>query len=439
MSAREDFAYANDVRAAMKSRRGDRAWTQLLVIALLIAAAVAWANVAVVEEVTTGQGRIIPSSQVQVVQTLEGGIVREIMVSEGDIVEAGQVLIEVDDTSLASRLGELRSRKNAVEAEIIRLTAEAHGEDEVTFPDELREAAPREVAAQQDAFAARRTQLRGERDILNQQLLQRRQELTEMQATQAKLKATLAPLQRELELTSRLSSRGVVPEVDLLRLQRQHAEAEGSLAVLEASLPRAEAAISESETRLETVAARFRAEARERLAKVIGERSILEESEVAAADLVRRTQLAAPVRGIVNKINVSSIGAVVQPAVDIVEIVPLDDALLVEAQIRPQDVAFIHPGQDASIKLTAYDYSVYGDLAGKVERIGADTQSDERGNTFYRVILKTDENGLTRNGRQLEIIPGMVASVDIQTGSKTVWDYVMKPVLKIRDEALRER
>ncbi|MEZ5877822.1 MAG: HlyD family type I secretion periplasmic adaptor subunit [Tepidamorphaceae bacterium] len=439
MSAREDFAYANDVRAAMKARRGDSAWLQLVVIGGLIAAAVAWAHIAVVEEVTTGQGRVIPSSQVQVVQTLEGGIVRAINVSEGDIVEAGQVLIEVDDTSLASRLGELRSRKNAIEAEIIRLTAEAHGEEDLAFPPELVEAAPREVAAQQEAFRARRTKLRGEREILKQQLLQREQELTELQATQAKLKATLAPLERELELTRKLATRGVVPEVDLLRLERQYAEASGELAVLEAALPRAEAAITESRTRLDSVESVFRADARERLAKSISDRSVLEESEIAAADLVRRTQLAAPVRGIVNKINVSSIGAVVQPAVDIVEIVPLDDALLIEARIRPQDVAFIHPGQDASIKLTAYDYSVYGDLAGKVERIGADTQTDDRGNPFYRVILRTDEGGITRNGHKLDIIPGMVASVDIQTGSKTVWDYVMKPVLKIRNEALRER
>ncbi|MCB1474144.1 MAG: HlyD family type I secretion periplasmic adaptor subunit [Rhodobiaceae bacterium] len=439
MRAREDFAFANDPRAAMQSRRGDGAWLQLLVIAALLASAVAWARFAVVEEVTTGGGRVIPSSQTQVVQTPESGIVRAINVAEGDIVEAGQVLIEIDDTSFASRLGELRSRKNAIEAEIVRLTAEAHGEGELSFPRELQDAAPREVAAQLAAFLARQSKLRGEREILNQQLVQREQEKVELEATHTKLKATIVPLERELELTRKLAARNVVPEVDLLRLERQYAEAAGELAILEASLPRAQAAITESRTRLETVEAAFRADARERLAKAIADRSVLEESEVAAAELVRRTQLTAPVRGIVNKINVSSIGAVLQPAVDIVEIVPLDDALLIEARIRPQDVAFIHPEQAASIRLTAYDYSVYGDLAGRVERIGADTQTDERGNPFYRVILRTEDGGRTRNGRELEIIPGMVATVAIQTGSKTVWDYLMKPVLKIRNEALRER
>ena len=183
----------------------------------------------------------------------------------------------------------------------------------------------------------------------------------------------------------------------------------------------------------------FQAEARERLAKVIADLGVLIEAEVAAADLVRRTELRAPVRGIVNTINVSTIGAVVQPAVDIVEIVPLDDTLLVEARIRPQDVAFIRPDQAASVKLTAYDYTVYGDLAGHVERISADTSRDERGDAYYRVTVRTDEGGLTHNGRALEIIPGMVATVDIQTGRKTVLDYVMKPVLKVRNEALRER
>lgn len=297
MSAREDFAYANDVRAALRSRRGDGAWLQLIVIAALIAAAVGWAHFAVVEEVTTGQGRVIPSTQVQVVQTLEGGIVRAIRVAEGDIVEAGQVLIEVDDTSHSSRLGELRSRKNALEAEIVRLAAEAHGEGDLVFPPELEKAAPREVAAQTNAFLARAEKLRGEREILAQQLFQREQELAELEATHAKLTATRAPLRREVELTRRLAERGVVPEVDLLRLERQLAEADGGLAVVEASLPRARAQISESRTRLATVEAAFRAEARERLARVVGERSVLEESEVAAADRVRRTHLTAPVRG----------------------------------------------------------------------------------------------------------------------------------------------
>ncbi len=439
MSSRDDFAFANDARAAMESTRGDGAWLPLLVIACLMVAGVVWASLAVVEEVTSGQGRVVPSSQIQVVQTLEGGIVRSIDVQEGDIVEPGQVLIVVDDTSLASKLGELRSRKRALQAEEVRLTAEANGEATLEFSDELRRAAPRAVAAQQQAFRARRAKLANEREILRQQILQREQELRELEARQAKLAATLAPLERELQLTRNLARRNVVPEVDLLRLERQYADAVGEQAVVEAALPRARAAIAESQTRVGAVESVFQAEARERLARVIADLGVLEESEVAAADLVRRTELRAPVRGIVNKINVSSIGAVVQPAVDIVEIVPLDDTLLIEARIRPQDVAFIRPDQEASVKLTAYDYTVYGDLAGRVERISADTSLDERGDAYYRVMVRTGEAGLVHNGRTLEIIPGMVASVDIQTGRKTVLDYVMKPVLKVRDEALRER
>jgi adhesin transport system membrane fusion protein len=206
-----------------------------------------------------------------------------------------------------------------------------------------------------------------------------------------------------------------------------------------AGLPRAKSSIVEARNRVDNARAIVRAEARERLVKAKAELAIIEESIKGAEDKVARTALRAPVRGIVNKLNVTTIGAVVRPSQDVVEIVPLDDTLLIEAKIRPRDVAFVRPDQEASVKLTAYDYSVYGQLDGEVERISADTIADERSETFYRVILRTNRNYLEKDGKRLPIIPGMVAQVDIQTGKKTVLDYILKPITKVRHEAFRER
>ncbi len=439
MIGRAEFEFANDVRAAMEERAPRTAWLLIGAIAFVLLSALLWSLWATVEEVTTGSGRVIPSSQVQVVQTLERGIVRAIMLREGDLVEQGQVLMRIDDTGAASQLGELRQRRWALLAEIARLRAEAEDADAIAEVPELQENASAAVLSEAEVFRARRAKLDEELAVLAQQLVQKQQELQEFSAKQAKLSAALAPLKKELELTTRMRERDVVPEIELLRLQRQFAELDGELEVVRRSVPRAKAAVAEVERRQGEARARFRADARERLARAGTELAITEESIKAAQDKVVRTALKAPVRGVVNKLNVNTIGAVVQPGQDLIEIVPLDDTLLIEANIRPQDVAFIRPEQEASIKLTAYDYLVYGALKGHVERISADTIADERGETFYRVIVRTDRSHIRQEAKELPIIPGMVATVDILTGEKTVFDYLIKPIRRVRNEALRER
>ena len=435
----DEFEFANDVRAAVAERPPRAAWALVLAVLLMLAAGVAWANWAVVEEVTTGAGRVIPSRQLQVVQSLEAGIIREILVDEGDLVAAGDILMHIDDTSFSSRLGELQQRQYAYQAEIARLEAEANESETLDVPPELVEAAPAAVAAQGAAFTARRAHLAEEIQVLEQQLRQREQEVEELHVREQRLVAALEPLERELELTRELHQRGVIPEIEMLRLERQLAENQGELAVVRSSMPRAATAIEEARDMIDNRRANYRAEAREKLAETGAELAVIEESLRAARDRVVRTTLRAPVRGAINKLNVTTIGAVVQPGQSIFEIVPIDDALLIEARIRPQDVAFIRPDQPASVKLTAYDFQVYGALAGRVERISADTIADEEGETFYRVIVRTDQNHLSEGGRQLPIIPGMVATVDIQTGEKTVLDYLLNPIVRVRHEAFRER
>lgn len=439
MIGNRDHEYANDVRAALEERAPRTTWILILIICASFIGLIVWASQATLEEVTTGSGRVIPSRQIQVVQTLEGGIVREISIGEGDLVEKDQVLMQIDDTGFASKLGEIKQRRWALMAEIARLTAEGNGADTVPDDPDLSEHAPQALASERAVFRSRNAKLQEDVSILKEQLIQKEKELIEFTAKRDKLAATREPLARELKLTETLYKRKVVPEVEFLRLKRQMAEISGELAIVNAALPRAESSIEEARNRMNSATVSFQLQARERLAQIQPELAIIEESIKAAKDRVTRTALKAPVRGIINKLNVTTIGAVVQPGKDIIEIVPLDDTLLIEAQIRPQDVAFIRPDEKASVKLTAYDYLIYGALEGKIERISADTITDDRGERVYRVIVRTMQNHLKTVKGDLPIIPGMVATVDIQTGEKTVLDYLLKPIRRGQKEALRER
>lgn len=439
MISRADTEFANNARAAVETRASRGLTLQVMAIGLLLVAFLGWAHWATVSEVATGIGKVIPSRQLQIVQSLEGGIVQQLFVVEGQSVEEGQPLVRIDDTGFASRLGEVSKRRAALSSEIARLEAEAADAAEVRFDARLRSEAPAAVALEIETFRARRAKLDSDMAVLAQLLTQREQEVTELEARRNKAITTLSPLNRELALNRDLAKRGVVAEVDVLRLERQAAELTGDLRVVEAALPRTQTAILEARSRMEGARATFTAQVRERLAQVQADATVIDESIKGARDRVARTTLRSPVKGVVNKVAVTTLGAVVQPGQALVEIVPIDDTLLIESRVRPQDVAFIRPAQVASVKLTAYDYLVYGALTGKVERIGADTITDPRGETFYQVIVRTDRNWLGSAESKLTVIPGMIASVDIESGRKSVLDYLLKPVLRVRHEALRER
>lgn len=411
-----DFAYANDVRAAvrLKTPRTSRMllWTSVSLLACFLL----WAHFAVLEEVKRGNGKVVPSRQIQVVQSLEGGIVGDLLVQEGAVVQQGQSLMRIDDTKFAAEFGEIRERRAAMAARVARLEAEARGRNTITFPEQTDQVAPTAVATETSVFNARVQKLAQDVDVLTQQI--------------TRLTQSSALLDRELALTRKLYDQKVVPEIEMIRLERQSAEAKGQLA--------------EAKSKATTMVTTFRAQADEDLAKSRGDLAVLDENIKSAQDRVRRTDLRAPVRGIVNKLNITTIGAVVQPGANVMDIVPLDDTLLIEGKIRPQDIAFIRPNQDAVVKISAYDSSVYGHLEGKVERISADTILDDkaegaqRPETYYRVMIRTDKNHLGTEQNPLPIIPGMVTSVEILTGKKSVLDYLMKPARTLRDEALRE-
>jgi adhesin transport system membrane fusion protein len=411
-----DFAFANDIRAAVELRTPRTSRMLLLTTLALLVSGLVWANFAVLDEVKRGNGHVVPSRQTQVVQSLEGGIVQGVFAQEGAIVTEGQLLMRIDDTNFAAQLGEIRERRAAMAARVARLEAEALGRPKPVFPDSLLVDAPSAVDAEKSVFETRARKLAQDIDVLGQQ--------------ETKLTETLQFGSRELEMTRKLAVEKVVPEIELLRIQRQVSDIRGQLA--------------EVQSRMVTAKTTFRSQADEDLAKSRGDLAVLEENMKSAQDKVRRADLKSPVHGIVNKVNVTTIGAVVQPGASLMEIVPLDDTLLVEGRIRPQDIAFIRPGQDAVVKVSAYDSSVYGTLKGKVERISADTIIDdkgdknERGETYYRVMVRTDKNYLGGTEHPLPIIPGMVTTVEVLTGSKTVLDYIIKPARTLRDQALRE-
>jgi adhesin transport system membrane fusion protein len=324
-------------------------------------------------------------------------------------------------------------------AELIRLRAEAASSDSLEFPQDLG-LNPRVVAAERAIFDTRRKQLQLELDVLRDRLAQREAEARELTAQQARLLSVVEPLRREVEISEGLFRGGTFSEIEILRLRGDLARTEGDILVLSATQERAASSIAEIETQIASAQSAYELTAQERISVVLAELSVVEESLIAAEDRVLRTALRAPVRGTINRVNVTNVGSVVQSGTVLADIVPLDDSLLVEAQVSPRDVAFVRVGAPASVKITAYDYLRYGDLPARVERIGADALLTEDGSSFFQVMLRTDSTFLQdENGSDLAISAGMIASIDIQSGQKTVLEYLVQPVLRAQHEALRER
>ncbi len=402
----------------------------IVVLVLLI-----WAAFARVQEVTRGEGRVVPSRQLQIVQSLDGGVVDDILVREGQQVEAGQLLLSIDKTRATSGVRESAAQGFALQARVARLRALAEGnafrppkpggaEEQHILDDERR------------LYEAKITELSTLVSISRAQLAQRQQELSEVQAKRYAAKAGLELGQQELTQTRPLLATGAVSQVDVLRLEREISRAKGDLEQATAQIGRMQSAIGEASRKIQETELTFRNEAGRDLAEAMGKLNSLNEGAVALVDKVDKTQVKSPVRGRVQRLLANTVGGVVQPGKDIVEIVPLDDALVLEARVLPRDIAFIHPGQEANVKFTAYDFSIYGGMEAKVENISPDTVIDEKGNAFYVVRVRTTRPSLSD---KLPIIPGMTAEVDVLTGDKTVLHYLLKPVLKVHAYALRER
>jgi adhesin transport system membrane fusion protein len=390
-----DVPFLRAARAAQIADSHPFAGSSLLLLVLFLLVAYLWADNASLDEVTRGEGAVVPSSREQVIQSLEGGILAELTVREGDIVEKGQVLLRIDDTRSGASLREGELKSQSLRAEIARLQAEAAGTSP-QFPKDIEAAV---VERERKNFVSR---------------------LTAVEESAASLKRNLELAEKELGMTQPMVARGAVSEVEVLRLQRQIIELKGQIQDRRNS---------------------FKAEARGKQAEKEAELSGIMEVLTAKKDEVSRSLVRSPMRGTVKNIKVTTLGGVIGPGQDIMEIIPIEERLLIEAKIRPADVAFLHAGQQATVKLTAYDYTIYGSLRGHLEHISADTLTDENPphERFYRVYVRTDSAALNGKKGPLPVIPGMVATVEVLTGHKTVLEYLLKPVLKTRDNALHER
>jgi len=433
-----DDGFLTDSAAAVALGASRTSHLILACTALFFGVALTWAALARVDEVTRGEGKIIPSSRVQVVQNLEGGILTEILVHEGDIVEKDQPLLRLDDIRFASSYRETRAKYLALLASAARLKAEAE-QQQASMPDVVLQEDPALAENELALFRSRAAELASNRNTLEQQEEQTRLEIEELTAKRNKLARSHALVKQELAMSEPLAADGAISEVELLRLKRTVNDTRGELEAAELAIPRLQSAHEEVKSKIKDLEIRFRTEARSDLNSVENELSSMQETMRGQQDRVTRTLVKSPVRGTVKQLMVTTVGGVIQPGMDLVEIVPLDSSLVVEAHVRPSDIAFLHPDQDAVVKLSAYDYAIYGGLPAKLEHISADTITDVNGESFFLIRVRTERSYLGTDAAPLQIIPGMTAMVDILTGEKTVLDYLLKPVLRARERALRER
>ena len=412
-----------------------RARRLLRLAALLIVVLVVWAFYAEIDTVTRGEARVIPTRQVQVVQTVDGGVVEKIHVKEGDVVAEGQLLLRIDPTRFTSNLQESRVSQLALEAKILRLQALTRGTPFRPTAKLLKEA-PDVVAQESRLYTSRMAEIQAQVNIAENQLAQRKQELNEVRARREQAERGLELVTRELNATRPMIASGAVSEVEVLRLEREVTRLRGDREQATAQIARVQSAIAEATRKIEEVQLTSRNEMSRELSETMGKLATQAEGGVALADKVKHADIKSPVRGTVKRLLVNTVGGVVQPGKEVLEIVPLDDALVLEVQITPRDIAFLHPGQEAVVKFTAYDYAIYGGLVADLINISPDSVLDDKGNAFYHVRVRTRKTSL---GPNLPIIPGMVAQVDILTGKKTILSYLLKPVLRAKSNAMTER
>ena len=436
---KHDTKFMRDLDAATSARPALSGNMMLFAIGLFIVVGIWWSAVAEIDQVTIGSGQVIPSSQIQVIQNLEGGILAEMLVQEGNRVEAGQILMRLDDTDAASKLGEDTARYLGLSVTKSRLEAEVEGRD-ISIPTEISRRAPHIALTEMALFKSRINELSAALSALAERKLQKGQEIQETKSSIQQNSQSLALSREEIEITRPMVERGITSRVELLQLERSLNDLQGKLNGLKLSLPKTEAALREAEQKYREAEAAFRSRALKELNETQVKLNSLKETMTSGGERVNRTEIRSPVTGTVKRIYINTVGGVIQPGMSIMEIVPIDEALLLDAQIIPSDIAGIHPGQQARVKISAYDYTIHGALDAKLEHISADTITDEEGKSFYLIRVRTTDSELiSKTGETLPIIPGMTAQVDILTGTRTVLEYIMKPILRARELALREK
>ncbi|MDR2054945.1 MAG: HlyD family type I secretion periplasmic adaptor subunit [Desulfovibrio sp.] len=450
----DDIQFANEVDAALarRPRFGVRALS--VTVAAMLLLLIIWAALADIDEVTHAEGQVVGSQRTQTIQNLEGGILRAVLVREGQIVEKGDILAQLDNEMAESSYRDAMSKAMENSLAIMRLESELKNQQPL-FPADLGawvgqligqpvdantvERARQIVGDQENAWRSRQEKLNAELDVLKAQYEQRQHDLGEQIARKNQLDRSLAISIEQRDTAYSLLLRNNFSRMEYLGLQQKVVELQGQIDMLAASIPKAQAAADEFVQRIASRRAEQNTAITDEINKRRQELNSLRETLSAGSDRVTRTELRTPVRGTVKQIYINTVGGVVKPGEPIMDIVPLDDTLLVEARVIPKDVAFLRPGQDVMVKISAYDFSIYGGLEGKLESISADTIEDKRGNYHYLVKVRTQKTSIVYHNEVLPIIPGMMVTTDIMIGKKTVLDYLLKPILKAKQNALRER
>ena len=434
----EDIEYMSEVDAALYRRGHPLAYIVSVATFAFFFVFVVWAAFAELDEVTRGNGQVIPSQRIQEISNLEGGLLAETLVAENQIVERDQVLARISNEQAESTVRDNLNKQAEAEAAILRLEAERNG-TELVFSKSMEDEHLQTITDQLALYNARKTQFEGEMRALEAQLGQKNNEMAEAQARRGQLEENLRLVMEQRNIARPLMLKGTFSRVDYLKLEQQVATLQGDVAGVAQSIARARNGAQEIQERINQRKSEKMSQIQEEINKRRLDLNTIRETLAFGGDRTKRMDVRAPMRGTIKRILINTVGGVIKPGETVLELVPLDDTLLIEARIKPTDIAFLHPDQKAVVKITAYDFSIYGGLEGSVEQISADTIEDKKGETYYLVKLRTKRNAIVYRGESLPIIPGMTASVDILTGKKSVLDYLLKPILKAKQNALRER
>jgi adhesin transport system membrane fusion protein len=418
-----------------------------IMITLIFTVFIIWASFSQIDELARGEGKVIPSDKIQQVQSFDGGVISDILIKEGQMVQKGDPLIKIDTTRFQASFEENKQAYLGLLAVRVRLEVESNLDitkkiPKLSFPEEVLEVAPEYAASERQLFISRVRELKSSVKVLQNQLEQKKQELKEIENTVTNLKKSYRIIKEQRKTIQKLAQRGAKSTYDVLDIEKEYNKVSGDLEAALLSIPRSKSAIEEMNFKIDEKINIFKSEASDLLQKTLGELNKFKAKLISDRDKVAKTVLTSPVDGYVKQIYLNTVGGVVQSGMDLIEIVPSSDALLVEAKIDPKDIAFIHPKLKVIVKITAYDFSIYGGLDGEIVDISADSIIDKESKdekSYYRVVVRTNKNFLERNGEKLPIIPGMVATVDIVTGKKTILDFILKPILKVKQNALTER
>ena len=434
----KDYEFMQSLSAAILERTPSKVSTVLKIWLGTIFIAIIWASFASIDEITRGSGKVIPYGQNQVIQNLEGGIVESIMVHEGDEVKKDQIILKINNSKSISNSTSNEIKLLSLKAKKMRLQAEANLLP-FDLPQTDDEIFKRQLQLEKRLYNSDMNEYTAKDNSLSDQIQQKKQEYQEALDSIDNIQRSLRYVQEEIEMTAPMVKEGVKSKVDFLKLKREGNDITQKLDAAKSSLPRLKSAISEYRNKRIEAKQKFVNDKREELNKVTSDYESLNAEQVALTDQVNRTLVRSPVNGIVQKLFVNTVGGVIKPGEDLVEIVPTSEKLYLEVKIKPTDIAFIHPGAEAKVKFTAYDYAIYGGLVGKVVNISPDSITDEKDNTYYQIKIETEKNYLGTKEHPLRIIPGMVVDVNIVTGKKTVMEYILKPILKSKQYVFTER